>query len=93
MSGNTSHETSWADQWDYNPDPAVYHDKNSGRDNSTAYKQKVGEGFGKTKQAASTGIKKVKGRNLCWLQLDQRQVSEDYPETLGHLSAALCLLF
>ncbi|KAB5524919.1 hypothetical protein DKX38_022668 [Salix brachista] len=61
MSGNTSHETSWADQWDYNPDPAVYHDKSSGRDDSTAkYKQKVGEGFGKTKQAASTGIKKVK---------------------------------
>ncbi|KAG6745968.1 hypothetical protein POTOM_050478 [Populus tomentosa] len=65
MSGNSSHETSWADQWDYNPDPAVYdHGKDGsggGSSDSTAkYKQKVGEGLGKTKQVASTGIKKVK---------------------------------
>lgn len=61
MSGNSSHETSWADQWDYNPDPAVYdHSNDSSSDSTAKYKQKVVEGLGKTKQVASTGIKKVK---------------------------------
>ncbi|CAK7328992.1 unnamed protein product [Dovyalis caffra] len=61
MSGNSSYETSWADQWDYNPDPAGYHNKDSSSNDSTAkYKQKLGEGVGKTKQVASTGFKKVK---------------------------------
>ncbi|KAJ6888615.1 hypothetical protein NC652_029639 [Populus alba x Populus x berolinensis] len=64
MAGNSSYETSWADQWDYNKDPVVYHSKDGGgggSSNSTAkYKQKVGEGLGKTKQVASIGFKKVK---------------------------------
>ncbi|KAJ4850059.1 hypothetical protein Tsubulata_034419 [Turnera subulata] len=64
MEGNSSYGTSWADQWDYGPDP--HHDSynkksNTNNSSSTAkYKQKVGEGFGKTKAVASTGFKKVK---------------------------------
>ncbi|KAJ6672455.1 hypothetical protein OIU85_013763 [Salix viminalis] len=62
MAGNASYETSWADQWDYNKDPVVYHNNGGGGgSNSTdKYKQKLGEGLGKTKQVASTGFKKVK---------------------------------
>jgi hypothetical protein len=61
MAGNSSYETSWADQWDYNKDPVVYRNKDGSSSNSTAkYKQKVGEGLGKTKQVASIGFKKVK---------------------------------
>ncbi|EXC32249.1 hypothetical protein L484_004752 [Morus notabilis] len=58
----SSYETSWADQWDNNPDP-VYDAKKSSTGNGGAavkYKQKVGEGFVKTKAVASTGVKKVK---------------------------------
>lgn len=59
MEGNSSYGTSWADQWDSNPDPAPAHAEKSG--GSTAkYKQKVGEGLGKTKAVASNGLKKVK---------------------------------
>ncbi|KAF8399342.1 hypothetical protein HHK36_015207 [Tetracentron sinense] len=56
MEGNNS----WADQWDYsNPDPVP--DQNKKGDGATAkVGKKVGEGFGKTKAVASTGIKKVK---------------------------------
>ncbi|KDP31154.1 hypothetical protein JCGZ_11530 [Jatropha curcas] len=63
MNGNGSYGTSWADQWDDGPDPVYNYQtkKSSGATNSTAkYKQKVGEGLGKTKAVASTGIKKVK---------------------------------
>ncbi|XP_030939086.1 uncharacterized protein LOC115963960 [Quercus lobata] len=62
MEGNNTYGASWADQWDYsNPDPipnAVDTKKNGGT--SAKYKQKVGEGLGKTKAVASTGMKKVK---------------------------------
>ncbi|OIW18363.1 hypothetical protein TanjilG_31503 [Lupinus angustifolius] len=55
--GNNSYGTSWADQWDNGPDPRmVGHDKN----NNNKYKQKIGEGFDKTKSVASTGVKKLK---------------------------------
>ncbi|PON47600.1 CDP-diacylglycerol-glycerol-3-phosphate 3-phosphatidyltransferase [Parasponia andersonii] len=60
----SSYETSWADQWDYNPDP-IYDPKKSGASSSSSgsggkYKQKVGEGLVKTKAVASSGVKKVK---------------------------------
>ncbi|KAK7291657.1 hypothetical protein RIF29_06972 [Crotalaria pallida] len=60
MNGNSnSYGTSWADQWDNGPDPeTVGHDKKS--NNSAKYKQKLGEGLGKTKAVASTGMKKLK---------------------------------
>lgn len=61
MEGNNkAYGTSWAEQWDYNnndptPAPSVENQKKSAK-----YKQKVGEGLGKTKAVASTGVKKVK---------------------------------
>ncbi|XP_050223888.1 uncharacterized protein LOC126673698 [Mercurialis annua] len=61
------YESSWADQWDNGPDP-VYDDQNkknsSSNNNTSKYKQKVGEGFEKTKAVASTGVKKVKEGTL-----------------------------
>ncbi|XVF12154.1 hypothetical protein REPUB_Repub08aG0089900 [Reevesia pubescens] len=67
MEGNNdSYGTSWADQWDYNdPAPAVTADKKKKKSSSNGgttakYKQKVGDGLGKTKAVASTGVKKVK---------------------------------
>ncbi|XWS60672.1 hypothetical protein CRYUN_Cryun07bG0056000 [Craigia yunnanensis] len=58
---NNSYGTSWADQWDYN-DPAPASTTQSSKNGGTTakYKQKVGEGLGKTKAVASTGMKKVK---------------------------------
>ncbi|KAF5730102.1 hypothetical protein HS088_TW20G00472 [Tripterygium wilfordii] len=51
----------WADQWDYNPDPVSVPDtKKKSGNNTSNYKQKVGEGLGKTKAVASIGVKKVK---------------------------------
>ncbi|KAL7616472.1 hypothetical protein Lser_V15G00452 [Lactuca serriola] len=66
MSGNDSYGTSWADQWDHNPDPmpasANYNKKTgTGSGGMTGkYGKKMGEGFGKTKEVAATGAKKVK---------------------------------
>lgn len=60
MAENNSYETSWADQWDYNPDPVSHDKKNSTTSSTAKYKQKVGEGLGKTKAVAATGMKKVK---------------------------------
>ncbi|KAG5101964.1 hypothetical protein JHK84_046933 [Glycine max] len=62
MDGNNYN--SWADQWDDGPDPVMvgsnsYSNKNS-NGNTAKYKQKLGEGFGKTKAVASTGVKKLK---------------------------------
>ena len=59
---NSSYGSSWADQWDYNdPAPATttQNKKKSNRNGGTTakYKQKVGEGLGKTKVVASTGLK------------------------------------
>ncbi|XVF50258.1 hypothetical protein PTKIN_Ptkin04bG0081700 [Pterospermum kingtungense] len=69
MEGNNySYGTSWADQWDYNdPAPASSTDSNNNKKKKSSnggttakYKQKVGEGLGKTKAVASTGAKKIK---------------------------------
>ncbi|KAF5459848.1 hypothetical protein F2P56_019762, partial [Juglans regia] len=74
MEGNNSYEASWADQWDYsNPDPVPAGANTSAKNNSTTakYKQKVGEGLGKTKAVASTGVKKVKegtSSGLRWIK-------------------------
>ncbi|XVF09217.1 hypothetical protein REPUB_Repub07fG0073000 [Reevesia pubescens] len=59
---NNSYGTSWADQWDYNydPAPATTADKKKKSSNTAKYKQKVGDGLEKTKAVASTGLKKVK---------------------------------
>lgn len=60
MSGNNS---TWADQWDDGSDPVYDYQQNTAKNktSSTAkYKQKVGEGFDKTKSVASSGVKKVK---------------------------------
>lgn len=53
-----SYGTSWADQWDNGPDP-VMADTNNNK-STTKYKEKFGEGLGKTKGVASTGVKKLK---------------------------------
>ncbi|OWM65366.1 uncharacterized protein LOC116212885 [Punica granatum] len=66
MEANSSYGTSWADQWDDGPDPVPAGGKKTLGGSSTSggsaakYKQKVGEGLGKTKTAASHGVKKVK---------------------------------
>ncbi|KAG9152814.1 hypothetical protein Leryth_017640 [Lithospermum erythrorhizon] len=55
-------DSSWADQWDFNPDPKPLNTKknNSSGGGMNKYGQKVGEGLGKTKAVAATGFKKVK---------------------------------
>lgn len=59
MEAHNSCETSWADQWDYGSPVRATDPKKSG--GATAkYSKKVGEGFGKTKAVASTGVRKVK---------------------------------
>ncbi|KAK7389022.1 hypothetical protein VNO78_23853 [Psophocarpus tetragonolobus] len=62
MDGNNY--TSWADQWDDGPDPVLVGSNNNSNkksnDTTTKYKQKLGEGFGKTKAVASTGFKKLR---------------------------------
>ncbi|EYU42522.1 hypothetical protein ABFS83_09G026300 [Erythranthe nasuta] len=50
---------SWADQWDNSSDP-LPEKKKSGGGAAAKYGKKVGEGLGKTKSAATTGVKKVK---------------------------------
>lgn len=59
MAAIDSSYTSWADQWDPNPEYGGPASKKSGGGGSS-YGKKVGEGFGKTKAVASTGVKKVK---------------------------------
>ncbi|WCJ36025.1 hypothetical protein M5689_017247 [Euphorbia peplus] len=63
MNGNGSYGTTWADQWDEGPDP-VYGDyennNNKNKSKKTIISSKVGEGLGKTKAVATTGVKKVK---------------------------------
>lgn len=56
MSGNDSYGSSWADQWDHNPDPmppADYNKKTGGGGMAGKYGKK-------TKEVAVTGAKKVK---------------------------------
>ncbi|KAJ4712258.1 CDP-diacylglycerol-glycerol-3-phosphate 3-phosphatidyltransferase [Melia azedarach] len=62
MDGHSSYGTSWADQWDDGPDPVSVPQKKKSNGTGTGgkYKQKVGQGFDKTKAAASTGMKKIK---------------------------------
>ncbi|KAJ1439011.1 hypothetical protein SESBI_02787 [Sesbania bispinosa] len=58
-----SYGTSWADQWDDGPDPIMVgsNKKSNANGGTTAkYKEKFGEGVGKTKAVASTGFKKLK---------------------------------
>ncbi|OVA14345.1 hypothetical protein BVC80_9023g46 [Macleaya cordata] len=58
MERNNSYGASWADQWDYsNPDPIP---ENNKKTSGGGTKKKVGEGLGKTKAVATTGVKKVK---------------------------------
>ncbi|XP_068641088.1 uncharacterized protein [Aristolochia californica] len=57
MNGNSSYETSWADQWDYGNSDPLPEKKQSTKDK---YGKKVGEGFDKTKAVAATGMRKVK---------------------------------
>ncbi|KAK6922124.1 hypothetical protein RJ641_012631 [Dillenia turbinata] len=56
MGSNEPFGTSWADQWDYNPDPVP----ETKIKDTRKYSKKIGEGLDKTKSAASTGVKKVK---------------------------------
>ncbi|XP_023516550.1 uncharacterized protein LOC111780400 [Cucurbita pepo subsp. pepo] len=61
MAGSGSYD--WADQWDYSDSKDVVTEnkkKSGGGNTTTKYKQKVGEGLGKTKAVASNGVKKVK---------------------------------
>ncbi|KAF8378336.1 hypothetical protein HHK36_029675 [Tetracentron sinense] len=59
MEGNGSYGTSWADQWDYS-NPDLVTEQNSTGGATSKYKKKLGEGFGKTKSVASTGMRKMK---------------------------------
>ncbi|XAR50131.1 hypothetical protein NMG60_11004375 [Bertholletia excelsa] len=58
MEANSSHGTSWADQWENNPDPITVETRKSG--GGGGMKAKINEGLGRTKSAASTGVRKVK---------------------------------
>ncbi|KAL3818655.1 hypothetical protein ACJIZ3_004560 [Penstemon smallii] len=49
---------SWADQWDNGSDHVEEKRKSGGV--AAKYGKKVGEGLGKTKSVASSGVKKVK---------------------------------
>ncbi|KAG2675770.1 hypothetical protein I3843_12G022300 [Carya illinoinensis] len=84
MEGNHSYGASWADQWDYsNPDPVPAGATTSAMNNSTTakYKQKVGEGLGKTKVVASNGVKKVKegtSSGLRWIKEKYRKTTQKH---------------
>ncbi|XP_010048930.2 uncharacterized protein LOC104437641 [Eucalyptus grandis] len=83
MEGRDSYGTSWADQWDNNPDPAPAENdkKKSTTSNITTakYKEKMGEGLVKTKTAASDGVKKVKEGTSVGIQW----IKEKYQKTTG----------
>ncbi|XP_054820593.1 uncharacterized protein LOC129319514 [Prosopis cineraria] len=77
MEGNSSYGTSWADQWDNNPDPATVDAKNN-HTGTAKYKQKVGEGLGKTKAVAKTGMSKLKegtSVGLNWIKTKYNKTS------------------
>jgi hypothetical protein len=80
MESNASNGTSWADQWDYNPDPAPDTKKSQGGGAAIVnYSRLVVEGFGKTTAAASTGMKKVKGGasvGLHWIKDKCRKTTQ-----------------
>ena len=52
--------TSWANQWDYGPDPLPTEPSKSSGGAKAKYSKKVEDGLGKTKAAAVTGMKKAK---------------------------------
>lgn len=60
---NSSYGTSWADQWD--PLPEYSEKSSSSKKNTTS--AMASKGLEKTKTAASTGAKKVKG-GLTWIK-------------------------
>ncbi|PSR96675.1 Polyhomeotic-like protein [Actinidia chinensis var. chinensis] len=52
---------SWADQWENGPERVHVEPKKSSGDGFRAkYGKKVGEGLGRTKAVAGTGVRKVK---------------------------------
>ncbi|KAG7560070.1 hypothetical protein ISN45_Aa05g016270 [Arabidopsis thaliana x Arabidopsis arenosa] len=62
---------SWADQWDKDQSSGKTNDGGDSRGTSAKYKEKVGVGLGKTKAAASSGLKKVKigtSLGLSWVK-------------------------
>ncbi|KAK4740487.1 hypothetical protein SAY87_032396 [Trapa incisa] len=83
MESNNSFGKSWADQWDSGSDP-YYHSGEGGKsgDGSSAsskYKQKAVEGLGKTKTAASQGVKKVKEGTtigIQWIKTKYQKTSQ-----------------
>ncbi|WOG99511.1 hypothetical protein DCAR_0518864 [Daucus carota subsp. sativus] len=60
MDRNGSHDKSWADQWDSNPDRFLNNSNVSHDSRGSKYGKKVNEGLGKTKAAAYVGFKKMK---------------------------------
>ncbi|KAK8486114.1 hypothetical protein V6N13_121352 [Hibiscus sabdariffa] len=61
MEPHGSYATTWADQWDNEPDPyPVDPRKTSAGGSKAKYSKKVEDGVGKTKSAAITGMKKAK---------------------------------
>ncbi|KAB2624655.1 hypothetical protein D8674_016315 [Pyrus ussuriensis x Pyrus communis] len=70
MASIPTHENSWADQWDYNPDPlpaSVTKKSSAAGSAKVKYGKKVEEGFGKTKAVAANGMAKVKVGARCGL--------------------------
>lgn len=74
-----SYGTSWADQWDPQPEYHAHPPQSSKKKNSSSssgtssgmaskYGKIVGDGFGKIKSLASKGAKKVKGGTSLALQ-------------------------
>ncbi|XP_065882019.1 uncharacterized protein [Euphorbia lathyris] len=84
MNGNSSYGTTWADQWDDGPDPVYDYQnkKTSSSSSATAkYKEKVGQGFVKTKSVASTGAKKVKDGTVSgfhWIKDKYRKTTQKH---------------
>ncbi|KAL8230180.1 hypothetical protein R6Q59_025380 [Mikania micrantha] len=70
MSGNNSYGSSWADQWDHNPDPmppAANYNKNTGGEGMAGkYGKKAKEGFvtgaKKVKRGTSIGVQWIKDK-------------------------------
>ncbi|XVF84879.1 hypothetical protein PTKIN_Ptkin17bG0074600 [Pterospermum kingtungense] len=60
MEPHSSYGTSWADQWDYGPDPLPTEPSKSSGGAKAKYSKKVEDGLGRTKAAAATGMKKAK---------------------------------
>ncbi|XAR50132.1 hypothetical protein NMG60_11004376 [Bertholletia excelsa] len=79
---DNSYGTSWADQWDSNPDPiSVETGKTGGGDGGIGMKAKVSKGLGKTKAAASTGVRKVKegtSHGFHWIKDKYRKTTQKH---------------